>query len=87
MALMVLSKARVKPNLDGEFCVSILNVNPNRVKLFKRTRIGRVTAAEKILEVKPRDEIPSNKPHLSILRKFIMARIFIVMKNRKLMDL
>ena len=52
----------MKPNLDGEFCVSILHVNLNKVKLFKSTRISLVTAAEKILEVKPRDEIPSSKP-------------------------
>ena len=52
-----ISKARVQPNLDGEICVSILNVNPNKLKLFNRTRIGRVITADKILEVRPRDKI------------------------------
>ena len=52
-----ISKARVQPNLDGEICVSILNVNPNKVKLSNRTRIGRVITADKILEVRPRDKI------------------------------
>ena len=41
-----IEKAWMKPKLDGEICVSILNVNLNKVKLFNRTRILRVIAAE-----------------------------------------
>ena len=45
------SKAKVRPNLEGEFTISVLNVNSGDVKLANRSVIGHVVPHNEILQV------------------------------------
>ena len=48
---MYFSKAKVRPSLEGEFTISVLNVNSGDVKLANRPVIGRVVPHNEILQV------------------------------------
>ena len=76
------TSARVRPDLNGDFIVGILNVNEHDVTLRTRTRLGkllpsngeRVCMAENVVEAKPVDKVEYGK-NLSDLQKEEMRSI------------
>ena len=54
------SKAKVRPNIDGEFMITVLNVNSENIDLANRSIIGKMTPPKEIikLEEKATSHIP-----------------------------